>query len=65
MDGLGHQYFGQSGQRFYTGMGLNFNIAVGYGNCRDPVNIKPSNAQGWDVNGVCMGGVKVPGRVVC
>lgn len=65
LDGWGHQNLGQSGQRFYSGMGLSFNIAVGYGNCRDPVNIRPSNAEGWDVNGVCMGGVMIPSFVNC
>ena len=44
---------------------MNFNIAVAYGNCQDPLNIRPSNAGGWDVNGVCKGGVMVPDLVDC
>lgn len=59
------QNYGQSGQRFYRGMGMNFNVAVAYGNCQDPHNIRPSNAGGWEVNGVCKGGVLVPDLVQC
>jgi hypothetical protein len=56
---------GISGQYFIRGMGQNLNIAVGYGNCRDPVNIRPNNALGWGVNPVCMGGVQNPGILSC
>lgn len=56
---------GISGQYFITGMGLNLNIAVGYGNCGDPANIRPNNALGWGVNPVCMGGVNTPGILDC
>lgn len=57
--------FGQSGQRFIRGMGMNFNIAVAYGNCRDPTNIRPSNAGGWEINGVCKGGILIPDHLNC
>lgn len=63
--GLSSYNTGQSGQKFFQAMGVNFNIAVGYGNCNDPVNIRPDHAEGWDVNPVCMGGVMVPGDVKC
>ncbi|KAG8160526.1 hypothetical protein KVR01_010062 [Diaporthe batatas] len=56
---------GISGQYFIKGMGQNMNINVGYGNCRDPPSIRPSNAGGWDVNGVCAGGVLNPASVNC
>lgn len=51
---------GQSGQKFYSGFGSDFNIAVGYGNCGDPVEIRPNNALGWGVNPQCVGGIQVP-----
>lgn len=62
---LSTQNTGQSGQKFFQGMGVNFNIAVGYGNCGDPVNIRPDHAGGWDINPVCKGGVMVPNNANC
>lgn len=56
---------GISGQYFVSGMGQNMNINIAYGNCRDPPSIRPSNAGGWDVNGVCAGGVLNPASVHC
>lgn len=56
---------GISGQYFISGMGQNMNINIGYGNCRDPPSIRPNNAGGWDVNGVCSGGVRNPASVHC
>lgn len=62
---FGVNYKGTSGQKFFQAMGMNFNIATGYANCNDPPNIRPSNAGGWNVNPVCMGGVLNPNAVTC
>ncbi|KAK7724128.1 hypothetical protein SLS64_000462 [Diaporthe eres] len=65
--GLGQQNTGQSGQKFFQGLGVNFNIAIAYGNCGDPVNIRPDRAGGWDgnPNPKCKGGVLVPNIAKC
>lgn len=56
---------GLSGQKFFRNGGLSYNVAIAYGNCKDPVNIRPSNAEGWGINPVCKGGVMVPDVVSC
>lgn len=58
-------HHGISGQYFINGMGQNMNINIGYGNCNDPPSIRPSNAGGWNINGVCGGGVLNPASVNC
>lgn len=47
---LGYQHM--AGQQFTDAVGGNWNVIIGYGNCRHPSTEKPSVVGGWGVNGV-------------
>ncbi|ROW03756.1 hypothetical protein VMCG_05419 [Cytospora schulzeri] len=47
---------GISGQKFVRDGKVDYNVVLGYGNCRDSPDIRPYNEGGQGVNGKCVGG---------
>lgn len=41
-----------AGQQFTDAVGGNWNVVIGYGNCKHSSTQKPSDIGGWGVNGI-------------